>query len=420
MRDLFGDVRFRLLFAAQLLSMLADSVLLIVLSIWMKELTGSNSLAGVVILAVAAPALLAPLLGWRIDRIRRRPFLISVNILSAFALLPLLAVRGRVDIWIIFTVAAAYGLSLVLNVAGLAGLIKEVVVEERLPEANGSLRTVREGLRLVVPLGGAGLYAVAGPRVVVLVAVVAFLVAAGTLSAMRLQEERALATPGHWRSEIPAGFRHLFSDPPLRRTALALGAGFLVFGAIQSAVFAYVDHGLGRPATFVAVLMTIMGIGSVAGGLLAPWVIRRLGAPGTVAAGLASLALGLAGLVHPAVALALSGVPLAGLGVSFVAVAFATLMQKRTPAALMARVSTVTDLVVGVPQVVSIAIGAVLVSIVDYRWIFLTSALGLLTIAVLLWLRREEPAVPARTVPTGLTSIDPRRQEAPGLRSTTS
>ena len=51
-------------------------------------------------------------------------------------------------------------------------------------------------------------------------------------------------------------------------------------------------------------------------------------------------------------------------------IAFGTLMQLRTPGRLMGRVSTANDVVLGTPQTVSIAVGALLVSLLDYRLIF--------------------------------------------------
>ena len=55
---------FRVLFAGVVATMVGESALLLVLAIWVKELTGSSSLAGITIFAVVAPALAAPLLGW--------------------------------------------------------------------------------------------------------------------------------------------------------------------------------------------------------------------------------------------------------------------------------------------------------------------------------------------------------------------
>lgn len=383
-RELFRDPRFRLVFAGEVSSAAGDSVMLIVLMIWVKELTGSSGLAGAVMLAMAAPALASPLLGWGADRVRRRPFLVWVNLTSAAALVPLLAVHDRRHIWIIYAVAVAYGVSFSLNGAGMAGLLKELVADGRLADANGGLRTVREGLRLVGPLAGAGLYATTGAGTVVLIDIASFLVAAVCFLLLRVAEPAAARTGLHWATEAAAGFRHVFAEPVLRRTALALGAAFLVFETVEAGVFAYVDSGLHRPATYVGVLMTVMGVGSIAGGVLAPRLIRRAGEATGVAAGLAGLALGVGPLVYARVWLGLVAVPFAGFGTSLALVAFATAMQRRTPGPLLGRVSTASDLLIGVPQTVSIAAGAVLVSVVDYRWMFGTVAVALVVIATAL------------------------------------
>ena len=81
---------FRLLFAAVFATMFGESALLLVLAIWVKDLTGSNSLAGITLFAIVAPALVAPILGWVVDRFRRRPFLITVILATVAILLPLL------------------------------------------------------------------------------------------------------------------------------------------------------------------------------------------------------------------------------------------------------------------------------------------------------------------------------------------
>jgi MFS family permease len=378
MRALLGDRRFLLLLTGQVTSMAGDSVLLIVLAIWVKALTGSSGLASVVILAINLPALVAPLLGWAVDRFRRRSFLIWLNLASAAALLPMYAVHGRGGIWIVYLVALGYGLSGSLNSAALAGLIKEVVAEPKIAEANGLLRSIQESLRLLGPLAGAGLYAWAGISSVVAFDMATFGAAAATLVAIRVRETPPERYALHWAAEAGAGFRFLFGYASLRRSALALGAGFLVFGMVTPGVFAYVGSGLHRAPTFVGVLLTAMGLGSVAGALLSPRMIHRSGEQATMAAGLLAMALGSGLMVYPRLWLGLVGGPVAGFGVAVTTVAFSTLRQRATPAALMGRVATATDLLVVAPQTLSIAIGAVIVSVVDFRWLFALAAVSLL------------------------------------------
>ena len=123
MRDVLRVPGMRVLIAGETTSTFGDWVLLLVLGIWVKTLTGSNSLAGATLLAMAVPALASPLYGWIADRFRRRPFLIAVNLLSGLALVPLLFVDDRHDVWMIFTVAVLYGVSFSIGGGAFSGLI---------------------------------------------------------------------------------------------------------------------------------------------------------------------------------------------------------------------------------------------------------------------------------------------------------
>ena len=126
MRAAFRTPGFTRLYAGLTASMLGDSLMLIVLSMWVKKLTDSNAAAGLTFLWLTIPALLAPLLGYVVDRVPRRAFLVAVNLGSAVAMMPLLLVRDASDVWIIYTVAFVYGVSFVVVPAALNGLLKRV------------------------------------------------------------------------------------------------------------------------------------------------------------------------------------------------------------------------------------------------------------------------------------------------------
>ena len=101
MRAAFRTPGFARLYAGLGASMFGDSLMLIVLSMWVKTLTGSNGAAGLTFLAMTAPALLAPAFGYLVDRVPRRPFLVVANLLSALMMLPMLLVRDAGDVWIV-------------------------------------------------------------------------------------------------------------------------------------------------------------------------------------------------------------------------------------------------------------------------------------------------------------------------------
>ncbi|MBM0238468.1 MFS transporter, partial [Micromonospora sp. ATA32] len=198
MRTVLRRPEFRLLFGALLASMAAESILLLALAIWVKDLTGSDGQAGATIFAIIAPMVLAPLVGWVVDRYRRRPFFIVTNLGTAVLLTPLFAVHDRADVWIIYGVAALYGLSYITLSAVLSGLIRQLVPSDLLAEANGVLQTVRQGLRLVGPLAGAALYAAVGGWLLAALAMTGFLVAAAVVGLLPVTEAAPSAAELRW------------------------------------------------------------------------------------------------------------------------------------------------------------------------------------------------------------------------------
>ena len=391
MKAAFAQPGFRRLFAGLSTSMLGDSIMLLVLSIWVKTLTGSSAMAGFTFFFMCIPAIFAPLVGVWIDRIRRKPMLVWGNVLSAVAVLPLLLVRDADDVWIIWTVAALYGVSFVVLPAGLNGLLKELMPEDLLVDANSSIQTVKESYRLFGPLAGAALFAWLGGWAVALVDAASFLVAAAVISTIRVREEKPEPEHSAYWNQLTDGLRHLVRDRVLGHLLIGFGISMLVLGFTESAIFALTDH-FGKAATYVSVIVSIQGIGAVAGGLASARFVRRLGEVATSALGLLLLgasALGIA--AAPGMWAVLVSVVVFGFSLPLLIVAYMTVLQRRTPQRLMGRVSTAAEVVMTVPSAVSLAVGAALVTVVDWRILFVV--IGAATLAgaghVVFWLRGE-------------------------------
>jgi MFS family permease len=388
MRAVLRRPDFRLLFAGLVASMTGESILLLALAIWVKDLTGSNGLAGATIFAIVAPMALAPLVGWVVDRFRRRPFLVGANLAAAAILTPLYAVRTSADLWIIYTVAVLYGLSYIAISAALNGLIKEVVPTEQLAEANGALQTVKQGLRLVGPIAGAGLYAGVGGWTLATLGAAGFVIAAATIFALRLAEAKPKPAELHWVAEAAAGVRHLVREAALRRATTGVALAVLLIGLGEAIFFAYVDEGLHREPAFLGVLVSIQGIGGLLGGLSAAKLVRGLGEVGAAAVGVGLLGVTHFAFVYPSLWLAVPATILFGAALPWAIVAFHTLQQRRTPHELLGRVSAATEMLIAGPQAVSIGTGAILVSIVDYRILFVAMGVGVTAAAAYLWAGR--------------------------------
>ena len=382
MRELLRLRDFRLLLAGQTLSMFGDTAMLLTLGMWAKDLTGSNAAAGSVFAVLGLPALVAPLGGLVIDRFRRRQVMIAVDLATAAALLLLLLVHDRGDLWLIYLVALLYGASLILFSSARSALLHTMLPEDLLGPANGSLSTVREALRLVGPAAGAGLYAWLGGGSTALLDATTFLVSAGALLLVRTPEPRPQREEHEaLRSQLSTGFRHLSATPVLRAAAVVVVVALLALGLSESVFFAVVDQGLHKPVTFLGILQSAMGVGAIVGGLLITTLIRRTGDLRPVPVGLGLVAAGAALSMVPSPWVVGGAMALCGAGLPVTLVCLTTLLQRRTPPAIQGRVFTTFEMLTGVPQVFSIAVGAVLVAVVDFHVLLTVMAAGLVLAA---------------------------------------
>jgi len=370
MRKAFRQRGFTRLFAGTTTSMLGDSVMLLVLSMWVKTLTDSNGAAGLTFFWMMVPALFAPFYGMYIDRIKRKPLLVWGNVISALMVLPLLLVQDGGDVWIIYVVAFLYGISFVVLPAGLNGLLKEMMPDDLLVEANSSLQTTREGFRLIGPLVGAALFGVFGGGAVAVVDSVSFFVAALIIASIPLRENAPERSQQHWWHEMTGGIKHLAHEPVLRHVLVAFALMLIVIGFTEASIYAVLDF-FGKEPTFAGVVVSVQGVGAILGGITTSRWVRRLGEAGTVTVGIALLAVGLAIVaLTSALWVTLAAVLVLGYGLPLTFIAFMTMLQRRTPQPLMGRASAAVETIMGAPQAISLAVGALLVTLLDYHVIF--------------------------------------------------
>jgi Major Facilitator Superfamily len=411
MRTLFAQRNFRLLFLGLVTSTAGDWLLLLVFGIWVKTLTGSNAAAGLTIFFVTVPVLAAPVYGVVVDRFRRRPFLIALNLLSAALLLPLALLPDAV--WLIYATAAAYGITGVMLSAALNGVLKELLPEDQLASANGVLQTVKQGLRLIGPVTGAGLFAAFGGQVVALIDAATFVVAAAAIALLRLEEDKPVPESRGWLAQVGEGVRFLAGETALRRAVSTFAACLFALGMIEVIAYA-VTESLDRPPEFLGVLVSTMGAGAIVGGLCAASIVRRLGELGTIGLAIIATGLGCFGFAIPSLPVVLADCVLVGFAMPIMLVADMTLLQRRTPAELIGRVSGAAEALVTFPQTLSIAMGAGLVALVDFRLLLVCIGVALLGAGGYAWTGRRLSA-PAGPAP-GPRDSSTRDDKAPTVR----
>ncbi len=385
-----GDARFRRLLIGNSVSSFGDSALYLSLGIWAKDLTGSNAAAGAIFLAQGLPCLAAPLAGQLADRVRRRPLLIAANAAAGVAVLALLMVHSRADLWVIYTVAAYYGaVSTVIGPAG-NGLIKDFLADQDLTGASAAQTTISQGLRIASPLAGAAIYATFGGGVLAVLDSVTFLAAIGALLSVRVPETGPPAATGErFRTQLLAGAAHIRRTPLLAQITLSATTAMLVLGFYESVTFAVIAA-IGRPASFFGVLMAIQATGSILGGLAVTPLIRATGEARTLGIALALWAA--ASLIYtiPVLPASCTALALFGIAVPLSAVVVTTAAQRYSPPHLQGRTFAASFMAADLAQMLSITIGAALVDTLGYKPLLITAA-AVVSIAAIPVLTRPAP-----------------------------
>lgn len=389
---------------AVVVSGFGTSALWLASGVWVKDLTGSDGLAALCMLAMWLPTLAGPVLGTLADRHRRRPLLVTLSLCMAALLLTLCAVDAPSELWLLYAVLFVYGAVGTVHDAAESALVAGAVDRSLLGDFNGLRMTANEGMKLLAPLAGAGLYtAYGGPGVAVLDAA-SFLAAALVYVSLRVREERPEPAREGGRSATAEGVRHLWGDPALRPLVLAGGVTMLCAGVSGALTYAVVED-LGHSPAYAGVLYAVQGAGSVTVGLLSGPGLRRLGARRFAGYGIGLLAVAVALRAVPYDPVAWACAAAIGVGLPAALIAVLTEVQRRTPGPLLGRVTATANALVFTPNVIGLAAGAGLVELIGHRTQLtgLGAALGV-TAAVLLG---QRPASAGRTEARSASDASP-------------
>ncbi|MEV6052607.1 MFS transporter [Streptomyces sp. NPDC052107] len=278
-------------------------------------------------------------------------------------------------------------------------LLPALVDRQALGSANARLMT---GQRIAGGLLGAPVVPAliaAGAAVPFAADSATFLVAAALVASLRTDAPERTARPagGSLRREIAAGLRTLWHDRALRGLCAATALCNTGMGALIATLVILVTGWLHAGTAGYAAATTAYTVGGLAGGALNRWVMARLGPLRTVllAGALQIGALVVMGSVRSLTALVAALAVFGCMGMLW-NVNTTTLMQQRTPAELLGRVSSAfrTLAVAGAP------LGALLGGAVATAWgrntpALLTAAFFVLSVTALIPARKPDVPVVA-------------------------
>jgi predicted MFS family arabinose efflux permease len=204
----------------------------------------------------------------------------AANLASAilFASVPVAAWMDRLTVTHLAAVAFGGGVARVFFRTALQAYVPTVVPRERLTAGNSWLSGSESASEVVGPGLAGALAHTLGAASVLLVDAVSFVFSAVCLWRIRVPE------PGCGRRDntgllrrIRAGVSYVFRDRYLRTTALFASLGNLTQAAVQTLLLVFLLRTVGQPTGTAGLLMAAMGVGGLAGALLAARLADKVG-----------------------------------------------------------------------------------------------------------------------------------------------
>jgi MFS family permease len=312
--------------------------------------------------------------GLLIDRLPIRASLIFSDLAraAAFGYLALFAAGGpeqnsEEGLVSVFVVAFVAGTFLNLFASGLYVLIKQLVGQDRLAEANGKIGAVQNLAFAIAPAIAGLLVSATGQFTLVFtVNSISFMLSALSIVLLGPVERIRNGTGDDDEgllADIFNGLRYLWSEPRLRTSTVAIAVANLAVGFLESTLVLTANELGANEEWQVGVVFAALGLGAAFGAWVAPGFIRYLGLGRSMIGGLFTMGLAFAVFVRMAFGpMQLFYVFVAFIGLQLVNVPLVTIRQVFTPDVMLGRVLTATRAIGWAPTPIGALIGASLVS----------------------------------------------------------
>ncbi len=324
-----------------------------------------------------------------VDRMRRRPVLISGDLVRVVALgtIPLAWAFHALTIWQLYAVSFVAGIATVFFDVAYQSYLPALVDTGDLVEGNAKLQASEASAGVLGPgLGGAAISLVGAPFAIIADAL-SYLASALFVARIRRPEphpeaERLAAGLSRepLRRQVVEGLRFVLRNPYLRAIAGTTSSANLFSNMIFAIIPVYLYRDLGLSPATTGVIFGIGALGTLGGALVANAVARRIGLGATIVAsaalgGPAMLLLALAPQDAP-VGWLIAAVAVGGFGVVVYNINQVSYRQAITPGAIQGRMNaTMRFLVWGTIPIGSI-LGGLVASWIGVRDAILVGALG--------------------------------------------
>jgi MFS family permease len=278
----FGSADFVRLWASGTVSFFGTAVSTVALPLVALSTLGATTFeAGL----ISAAGLLSWLLlglsaGVWIERVVRRPLLITCDVIRAVALatIPLAYAFHVLTITQLVLVALVVGIGSVFFDVAIQTYLPSIVGRDELLAGNSRLQTSENAAKTGGPAVGGVLVSAIGAPLAILVDVASYVFSAIGLATVRQREEPPEPQPHRpVAARIWEGLRAVLGDPVLRPlTMVAASLNFLGAG-FDTLLVPYLLRGLNLTPALIGVLVALGGVGGVLGAAAGASIARRFG-----------------------------------------------------------------------------------------------------------------------------------------------
>jgi DHA3 family macrolide efflux protein-like MFS transporter len=270
-----GMFGFTVVWAGQIVSVLASNMSGFALTIWAFQKTGSATVLGLMQLSFILPFLLiSPIAGAMVDRYNRKLMMMVSDlgaVLATSAIL-ILNATGTLQIWHMYLTSIVYGLSACFQWPAYMAAISTMVPKEQYGRANGMMSLIDSGPGVFSPILAGALLPLIGLTGILIADVVTFFLAIGALLVVHVSQPEKTAEgqagKGSLLKEAAYGFKYIFARRSLI-SLLCVILGLNLVTGFSGALFApMILLKTNNNSATLGIVESAFAIGGVLGGLI--------------------------------------------------------------------------------------------------------------------------------------------------------